>query len=416
MKGEAGDRVLVKRNQVAGYAVDDDFEDSASGAGDDGRAAGHGFEVDDAEGLIDRWAAEDAAVAVELDGLGFGEHLLDPYDARVNSAEPVDFLAHLGSDLGRIGSAGAEDNLRLRRQVRDGIDQMGNALLAGDTPDEEDIGPGGIDTVLDEGRGAIGLLILLKVDAVVDHVDAVGVDLRVGAQDVGSRALGDGDHGVGIENRSALHPGTHDVAAAELLGLPCAQRFETVGGKDKGDVVELLCEESGHRDVPGVGVDDVDGGERRNLGEVEAEGLESGFEFFLGAIGNFGPGLGTPDMEVAFVGELIAPAVDFDLDGLCELAAEVLNVDACATVNKGWVLSGHQADAQGSLRDEFHLTAFPKMLYLIEVTGVRRLAEARGRCVLRWRWTGIALDIDRGKLPHACDSVRKMQKLGLTES
>jgi hypothetical protein len=36
--------------------------------------------------------------------------------------------------------------------VRDGIDQMRDALLAGDAADEEDIRTGGIDTVLDEGR------------------------------------------------------------------------------------------------------------------------------------------------------------------------------------------------------------------------------------------------------------------------
>jgi hypothetical protein len=186
--------------------------------------------------------------------------------------------------------------------VRDGIDQMRDALLTGDAADEEDIGPGGIDTVLDEGGGAGGFLILLQIDAVVDDVDAVGVDLRVSAEDVGPRALRDGDHGIGIENRSAFHPGTHDVAAAELLGLPGAQRFETVSREDKGNVVELLREESGHRDVPGMGVDDVDGGERRNLSEVEAEGLKGSLEFFLGAVGDDGPGLGAADMEVAFVG------------------------------------------------------------------------------------------------------------------
>ena len=108
-------------------------------------------------------------------------------------------------------------------------------------------------------------------------------------------------------------------------------------------------------------MDDVDGGKRRNLGEVEAEGLESGLEFFPRAVGDFGPGLGAADMEIAFVGELIAPAVDLHLDVLRELAAEILNVDAGATINKRRVLSGHQTNAQRSLQDEFHLTVFPGM-------------------------------------------------------
>ena len=98
-----------------------------------------------------------------------------------------------------------------------------------------------------------------------------------------------------------------------------------------------------------------------NLGEVEAEGLESSFEFFLRAIGRFCPGLGAADMEVAFVAELIAPAVDLHLDGLREFAAQVLNVDTGATINKRWVLPGHQTDAQRSLQDEFDLTVFPGM-------------------------------------------------------
>ena len=63
VEGEAGDGVLVEGDEVAGFAIDDDFEDAAGGAGDDGRTAGHGFEIDDAEGLVDRGAAEDARVA-----------------------------------------------------------------------------------------------------------------------------------------------------------------------------------------------------------------------------------------------------------------------------------------------------------------------------------------------------------------
>ena len=58
----------------------DDLENAAGGGGDDGGPAGHGFEVDDAEGLVHRGAAEDGAVGVELDGLRLGDHLLDPDD------------------------------------------------------------------------------------------------------------------------------------------------------------------------------------------------------------------------------------------------------------------------------------------------------------------------------------------------
>jgi hypothetical protein len=91
--------------------------------------------------------------------------------------------------------------------------------------------------------------------------------------------------------------------------------------------------------------------------------------------------------------------VDFDLDGFRELAAEVLNVDAGATINKGWVLSGHQTDAQRSLRDEFHLTVFPGMQYLIAVTGFAgSLKLPSGEGWLATIWHGA---FDRAGLAHA---------------
>ena len=85
-----------------------------------------------------------------------------------------------------------------------------------------------------------------------------GIDVRIGAEDVCLGALGDGDDCVGIEDGRALHPGAHGVAAAELLGLPGAQRFQRVGGENKGHAVEFFGEVAGHRYVPGMGVDDVD--------------------------------------------------------------------------------------------------------------------------------------------------------------
>lgn len=50
-----------------------------------------------------------------------------------------DFLTHFGEDLGGVGRAGAEDDLRVGRQVADGIDEMGDAFLAGDAAYEKDI-------------------------------------------------------------------------------------------------------------------------------------------------------------------------------------------------------------------------------------------------------------------------------------
>ena len=350
MGGESGDGILFKGDEAAGDAFDDDFEDASCGAGDDGSVAGHGFEIDDAEGLVDGGAAEDGAVAVELDGGGAGEHLLDPDDVGVSAAGGVDFCAHLCGNFRGVGGAGAEDDLRVAGQVREGVDEVGDAFLAGDATEEEDVGAGGVDAVGGESGGVGGGLVLVQVDAVVDDVDAVGIDGGIGAEDVGFGALGDGDDGVGGVDGGVLHPRRHGVAAAELLGFPGAEGLEGVGGEDVGRAVEFFGEEAGHGDVPGVGVDDVDL-ERLDLEEVEAEGFQRGGEFLRGAFGESGPRLLAADVEAAVVGVLLAPAVDFDVDGAGELAAEVFDVDAGASINGGRVFAGHQANAQGTSRE-----------------------------------------------------------------
>ena len=200
-----------------------------------------------------------AQLRVELDGLLFRDHLFDPDDAWIKGADIVDFPAQLGGDLRRVRRARAQHHLRFAGQVADGVDQMRDALLPGDAADEEHVRNGGIDAV---GRAApwcrVVLVILVRIDAVVDHVNARGVHVGIGAQDVVPGALRDGDDGIGIVDGRGLHPRAHGVAAAELFSLPRAQRFQAVRGQDKRDAEELFRQESGHRNIPRMGVDDVD--------------------------------------------------------------------------------------------------------------------------------------------------------------
>ncbi len=58
---------IRRRHEQAGLAIDHDLGDAADRAGDDRRAAGHRLQVDDPERLVDRGAAEDRRVRVELD-------------------------------------------------------------------------------------------------------------------------------------------------------------------------------------------------------------------------------------------------------------------------------------------------------------------------------------------------------------
>jgi hypothetical protein len=59
-------------HQPAGLAVHHHLGDAADPARHHRRAAGHGLEIDQAEGLVDRRANEHRGVGVELDDLGNG--------------------------------------------------------------------------------------------------------------------------------------------------------------------------------------------------------------------------------------------------------------------------------------------------------------------------------------------------------
>src|SRR5882757_4906815 len=65
MDGEACGGILLEGDEVAGFTIDDDFEDAPGSTCHHGCPAGHGFEVDDAEGLVDGRATEDPGMGVE---------------------------------------------------------------------------------------------------------------------------------------------------------------------------------------------------------------------------------------------------------------------------------------------------------------------------------------------------------------
>ena len=82
-----------------------------------------------------------------------------------------------------------------------------------------------------------------------------------------------------------------------------------------------------------MGVADIDALECLDLREVEAEGFECALELASGAVGDLVPGLLAADVKAAKVFVLFAPAVDLDVDLFGEFAAQVIDVDAGATVD-----------------------------------------------------------------------------------
>ena len=87
-------------------------------------------------------------MAVELDRLLLRDHLFDPDDSRILAACFFDLLSQLGGNLGRIRSAGAQDDLCFLRQIRNCVYEMSDALLSCDAADEQDIGYGRIDPII----------------------------------------------------------------------------------------------------------------------------------------------------------------------------------------------------------------------------------------------------------------------------
>src|ERR1700739_4492165 len=110
---EARYRVLIERHQVARLVIDNYFFDATRRARNHRRPACHRLKVDDAEWLVNRRAAKHPRMAVELDRLLFGHHLLNPHYPRMILARRLHLFAKLGCNLGRARSASAQYDLRL---------------------------------------------------------------------------------------------------------------------------------------------------------------------------------------------------------------------------------------------------------------------------------------------------------------
>lgn len=238
---------------------------------------------------------------------------------------------HLGSDFGGVGRAGTEDDLEVGVEVFDGVDKVENAFLAGNATDKKDIRLQRVDTEALEGRLFLDGAVFARVNPIVDNVDFFLGDLE-NAEDVVGGFLGDGDDGVGHVKGGALDPEAKVITSAELLAFPRTERLKGVDGDDKGETVVELGKDAAEMGIPSVTMD--------NLGvyvggiEVEAalEGAKDRHELLGAGVAGFVKRK-TCGGEAAFLDFLVAKAADFDVDYICQFAAEVFNMDACAAVN-----------------------------------------------------------------------------------
>ena len=195
-------------------------------------------------------------------GLGsiWSSQITFPRSARRRSTR----CSHLGGDLRRVRRARAQHELRGVVELQRRVEQVRHALLARDPADEHDRRPVGVDAVLLEHVGAGVGRVLLGVDAVVDHLHALGVDRRIAARGCPRASPCEtAITRVGALERDLLAPARQRVAAAELLGLPRPQRLERVHGRHVRDAVGQLRQVAGELRVPGVAVHDLGAARRR---------------------------------------------------------------------------------------------------------------------------------------------------------
>ena len=270
---------LVDRDQIAGFAVDHDFRNAASGGCDDRQTAGHGLKVHDAQRLVDARADEGITAVFQSIQLRLRQHFFNPDDVAAFLIQLGERVLDFLGDFRGVGRTGAQHHLDVLGNQVQGLEQVRQTLLTGDAAHEQQGGLRTVDVVTIEhlparvvrGRGGeVG-----HGDAVVHHDDLVRVEVRVGGQNVLAHTAGHGDHTVGVLVGFLFAPGAQVVAAAELFALPWAERFQGVGGDDQRRTVQHLGQVAGQAGVPCVCVDDIGVNVVGNL-QIHAESLQCG--------------------------------------------------------------------------------------------------------------------------------------------
>ena len=95
-------------------------------------------------------------------------------------------------------------------------------------------------------------------------------------------------------------------------------------------------------------MDDVDALQIFDLRKIQAERLESAFEFFLGPVRDFGPGFSSANVQLALVGVLRSPTMHLNVDFFGHFPAQVLDVDSGASIHLRRIFARKQADSHSS--------------------------------------------------------------------
>ena len=202
---------LVDRNQIAGFAVDHDFRDAAGGGCDDRQTAGHGLKVHNTQRLVDARADEGITAVFQSIQLRLRQHFFNPDDVAALLIQLGERVLDFLGDFRSVGRTGAQHHLNVLGNQVQCLEQVRQALLAGDTAHEQQGGLRTVDVVTIEhlparvvrGRGGeVG-----HGDAVVHHNHLVRIEVRVSSQNILAHATGNGDHTIGVFVSIFLSPG-----------------------------------------------------------------------------------------------------------------------------------------------------------------------------------------------------------------
>jgi len=197
------------------------------------------------------------------------EQGVEPNNTAALSLQCSDPRLHLREDFRSVRSASAQHELNVWREQGRSSEQVREPLLARNSADEYDRWAVWVNAerahelVIDNGHP------FLEVNTVIDDGHLFLIDGRIGAQDVASHPLADGDDGGSALKRGLLDPARNPIAAAQLLGFPRTKRLQAVGSNHVRHVMQQTRKMSGRVGVPGVGVHEV--GTNNVLGDLQVD-------------------------------------------------------------------------------------------------------------------------------------------------
>ena len=312
------------------------------------------------------------------------QHLLDPDDVAALLIKLGERGFDLVHDFRSVGRAGAQHDLYTRIDEMQRLQQVRQTLLPGDAADEQERGLITVDVVTFEHLPARIVVSrdfeLAHGDAVVHHDHLVGIKIRICGQDVLAHAGGHGDDAVGVLVCVTFSPRAQVVAAAQLLTLPWAERFEGMRGDDQRRSVQHLGKVSGQACIPRVRVDNVGVHIVGDL-QIDAERLQRAV-CFLEFLGN----VVSDDLERTFrivtrdFGNLVfgtwsVKCTNRHIHTFRQNLGKLLCVHACAAVHLGRIFTGKDVN--------LHICALLFESGSCSTTTVRQISKETPDCFIR---------------------------------